>query len=194
METIKFKFVGKSPLLMHSVRGANPLDPDVQKLKALASGRKKTDEVHRAIARMEWELAMYYDADLGPFVPTSALRAAIVEGAKLAKLGMAVKRATIILSEKEPLEFKGPRTPDKLWEGGHVDTRAVVVSNARVMRTRPVFPAWSVSFEMMFDPTMLQRQQLIEAAETAGRLIGLLEYRPSKGGSFGRFDVEAMKA
>ena len=195
METIKFRFSGESPLLMHSVRGANPLDPDVQKLKALTGTRKKTDETHLAVARLEWELAMYYAKDVGPFVPTANLRGAIVEGAKFSKLGTAVKRATLILSEREPLKYKGPRTPEELWSaGGYIDTRAVVVNNSRLMRTRPVFPAWSVDFALMFDPTILQKDQLVSAAETAGRLVGIGDYRPNCGGHFGRFSVEVMKA
>ncbi len=194
MDKITFRFTGNSPLMMHSDRGANPLDPQAKEMKKLTSQRQKTDDIHEAIARMEWELGMYFDkASHGPYIPTANLRATMVEGAKFNKLGQAMKRATLILVEKAKLEYTGPRTIPDLWDAGEYrDVRSVVVGTARVMRCRPVFPCpWSVSFELMYDPTVIQRPTIITAAEAAGNLVGLGDCRPNCGGSFGRFTVEA---
>lgn len=193
METVKFKFVGVSGLLMHSSRGVDPLDPGVIEHKKLTSVRKKTDETHQQIARSEWELGLYFDEKDGPYLPTANLRGVIVEGAKFSKLGSAVKRATIVEDETAPLAYEGPRTIDAMWaKGTFRDVRAVVVGGARVMRCRPIFRApWSVEFALLFDPEVITREQLIAAAEAGGRLIGLGDFRPANGGPFGRFTVEA---
>jgi hypothetical protein len=192
MDKITFRFDGVSPLLMHSDRGVNPLDPDAARLKALTSTRKKTDEIHAQVARLEWELGMYFDAEFGPHVPTANLRGVIVEGAKFAKMGATVKRATIIEDDRAKLIYEGPRDLDVMWKSGQFrDIRSVVVGTSRVMRCRPIFRKWSVEFSLLFDRESIQRDALIAAAESGGRLIGLGDFRPANGGPFGRFSVSA---
>lgn len=192
MDRLMLKLVGASPILLHSTRGADPLDPMVREFKKVSSVRKKTDELHAVMARMEWELGLYYDPDLGPYLPTTNLRACVIEGAKLSKRGMDLKRGTMVETDRVPLAYKGPREIEKLWDAGTFrDVRAVVVGTARVMRTRPIFrPPWSVEFGLLYDPGVVQRDQLIACAETAGALVGLGDYRPPCGGAFGRFTVE----
>jgi hypothetical protein len=195
VETIKFRFVGASPLLMHSDRSVDTLDEGTRALKKLTSIKKKTEEIERQIMRAEWELGLYFDAKLGPYLPTHNLRASLEEGARVNRLGMDVKKATVILTEREPLQYTGPRTIEGLWAGGvnHRDRRSVGQVGKRIMRTRPLFLDWSVSFELLFDSEVIQRDKLVTAAEIAGRLVGLGDYRPSCGGTFGRFNVEVSK-
>lgn len=189
MEKVAFKFTGESPMLMHSDRGVDPLDPLTIELKKLTSTRKKTDEIHQQVARLEWELGMYFDPELGPCLPTANLRGVIVEGAKFAKLGATVKRATFVLQERARLDYDGPRAVDAMWKAGFRDSRSVVVGMSRVMRCRPKFPKWSVSFDLLFDPEVIERSALITAAENGGQLVGLGDFRIANGGPFGRFGV-----
>jgi hypothetical protein len=56
------------------------------------------------------------------------------------------------------------------------------------MRVRPMFREWSIEFDYAYDETELDEQSVITAAEIAGRLVGLCDYRPR----FGRFDVEVV--
>lgn len=192
METVLFQFTGVSPLLMHSDRGVNPLDALAMELKKLTSTRKKTDEIHAQVARLEWELGMYFDPATGPIVPTANLRGVIVEGAKFAKLGATVKRATIVEEDRARLDYDGPRELEAMWKAGSFrDVRSVVVGTARVMRCRPIFRKWSLSFSLLFDPESIERAALVSAAEAGGRLIGLGDFRPANGGPFGRFSVTA---
>lgn len=192
METVLFQFTGVSPLLMHSDRGVNPLDPMAIELKKLTSTRKKTDDIHAQVARLEWELGMYFDTTMGPHVPTANLRGVLVEGAKFAKMGATVKRATIVEEDKAKLDYEGPRDLEAMWKAGSFrDVRSVVVGTARVMRCRPIFRKWSLSFSLLFDPESIERAALVTAAEAGGRLIGLGDFRPANGGPFGRFTVTA---
>lgn len=192
MEKISFKFKGAGAMLMHSDRGVNPLDPLTIELKKLTSTRKKTDEIHAQVARLEWELGMYFDPATGPFVPTANLRGVIVEGAKFSKLGATVKRATLVEDERARLEYDGPRDLDKMWKAGSFrDMRSVVVGTSRVMRCRPIFRGWSLSFSLLFDAEVIERAALVAAAEAGGQLIGLGDFRAANGGPFGRFTVEA---
>ncbi len=191
MESIKLTFTGASPLIMHSERLANKRDTLARQISKLAAVRKKTDEHYDQIARLEWEGGMYFDAKLGPVIPTDNLRATIIGGAKKSKLGSATGSCLLAADDVVALQYKGPRTHDELWAAGFKDERTVVVGQARVMRCRPKFETWSLSFEMLFDPEVIQREQLMTAAEVAGRLVGLCEMRPELGRGFGRFTVAA---
>lgn len=194
METIKFKFIGASALLMHSCRGVDPFDPLARELKKLTSTRKKTDEVHEQVARMEWELGMYHDPELGPYVPTINLRGSIVEAGRLNRRGADFERGTILVEEKAKLEYKGQRDIEGMWASNNFrDCRSVVVGTARVMRTRPIFrPEWSVEFSLLYNEITVQRDNLIASAKDAGMMIGIGDYRPNCGGFFGRFTVEVL--
>jgi hypothetical protein len=190
MQSLTLKLTGESPLLLHSDRGANPIAPETIAHKALTSKRKKTEEDHIAIARSEYLLAFYPGASIG--IPTTNLRSAIVAGAKLNKLGSAFNRCLMILSEWVAITHSGPATPDKMWDTpACVDCRSVKVSTARLMRYRPRLNDWSLKVEILFDETVVERAQILAAAQNAGRYIGLGDYRPEKAGPFGRFTVEA---
>jgi hypothetical protein len=178
-------------MLLHSDRGANPIHPDAVAHKALTSKRKKTDEDHYAIARSEFMLGFYPGETV--VVPSTNIKSTLVEGAKLNRLGSAFNRCVMILSSVIPVEYAGPKTKTKLWEDPScVDCRSVKVGTARLMRYRPKLNNWSLVVDITFDETMVERQQLISAAENAGRYIGLGDYRPARGGPFGRFDVEVV--
>lgn len=193
MDLLTMRFTGTSPLLMHSDRLANPLDAATKAHKALTIKNKKTDEDHEAIARSEWRSALYWNQEIGPYLPTANLRAVIVDAGKLAKLGAAIQRGTLLLADKEPLHYKGPRDPDTLWSSGlYYDCRSVVFSKKRLMRYRPMFTEWAINVSIMYDPKVVEARQLLACAETGGRLIGLGDYRPNKGGWFGRFDVQQV--
>ena len=196
MEIIKIKFTGISPLMMHSERGANPLDPDVKELKKI-SGKgkgKKTDEDYAEMARMDWQLGMYFDEKAGPYIPGINVRACVVAGGKMNKLGTSLQRGTTVLVEKIPLEYSGPRSMEKLWENSNYrDIRSVVVGQSRTMRCRPIFKEWSLTFDFYYDPSVIDKENVLLSATNAGTFIGLGDFRPGKGnGTFGRFSVDVV--
>ena len=66
-----------------------------------------------------------------------------------------------------------------------VDMRSVVIQQKRTMRCRPIFHEWEVKFTAMHDPDVINREDVIGFAGTAGRMIGLSTFRPR----YGRFVV-----
>lgn len=191
MQTINLKFIGQSAMLLHSDRGANPIAPETVAHKALTSKRKKTDEDHFAIARSEYMLGFYPGSHV--VVPSTNIKSTLVEGAKLHKLGSAFNRCVLILSDSLTVKHSGPASKDKMWETpACVDCRSVKVGMARLMRYRPRLNDWSIAVEVVFDEKMIERAQILAAAENAGKYIGLGDYRPAKGGPFGRFTVEVQ--
>lgn len=191
MKTLKLKITGTSAMLLHSDRGANPIAPDTIAHKALTSKRKKTDADHIDIAKSEYLLGFYPGAKIG--IPSTNFKSALVEGAKLNKLGAAFNRCVYIIDDHLPIAHSGPAAREKMWETpACVDCRSVKVGMARLMRYRPRLNDWSLVVNLEFDENMVETNQILAAAENAGRYIGLGDYRPAKGGAFGRFTVEEV--
>lgn len=188
MKVIKLRFTGVCPLLMHSERGANPLDKGVQEHKRLTSKRKKTDDDQLAIAWSEYSLSIYHDPQIGPFIPAQNIDRSIVEGARKNKLGKSFESSARCIDDRVALIYDGPREVKALYDSGFVDARSVGVQRARIMRVRPIFRQWAVEFDFAYDESQLDESSVVLAAETAGRLVGLCDYRPR----FGRFEVEVI--
>lgn len=187
MDTLKFHFKGAAPALMQCERLANPLDAMSKALKAVTGKRKKTDADYEEIARIKFMGSLYYDERLGPYWPGQNLDRMFADAAKLSKRGQDVKRAFMVLDDKIPLIYEGPRTPEAMYSMRErfVDERSVVVQRARIMMTRPIFRDWEVKFEAAYDPDVLNKEDVVAFARTAGQMIGLSTYRPR----FGRFSV-----
>lgn len=176
-------------MLMHSERGVNILDPLVKQKKAITGKRKKTDDDHAAIARLEWEVSLYFDEELGPFIPGQNIEACIVEGAKLEKRGKDIARGLNVVEDRIKLEYKGPRTIEKLWaDPKFQDIRSVGQQQVRIMRCRPIFHEWAATFTLAYDKEIFDPADLIRICHKAGKYCGLGDFRRR----FGRFDVEVL--
>ena len=190
MESLRVTIKGVSPLLMHSARFANPLDPATKLHKALTSKRKKTDEDHAMIQKSEFMGSIYFDDKQGVYLPGVNIEASIFEGAKMQKLGKSAKRSILILEDVIPLQYKGPKTKESLYENTEfVDVRAVKVGTSKLMRTRPIFKEWSAEFTVSYNPEQIDVSEVVRMLEDAGSLIGIGDYRPR----FGKFTVEVKK-
>lgn len=187
LSLINMTCTGTHALLMHSERGLDPLDPLVKQMKSLSAQRKKTEDILQQMARTEYELSCYHDAKIGPYIPALVIEATFFEAAKLQKLGKVGKRALSVIESKVPLEYTGPRELKKLIESPEFrDVRGVRVGTAKVMRCRPKFNEWAITFNLAYDAEQLNRDVVVSIARDAGAKIGFCDFRPR----FGRFDVE----
>lgn len=71
------------------------------------------------------------------------------------------------------------------WD--YLDKRRVMIQRAGINRTRPAMRAgWKAQFDLMvLLPEYVDRNTLRETIESAGRLIGVGDFRPT----FGRFGI-----
>lgn len=182
-------------LLMHNVRLADPLDPYSKAIKAVAGKRKKSDDDHAEIARVEFEGGLYIDDAIGPYVPDKWLVGSIIGGARKRKLGREFAANVSLSEEKIKLIYDGPRTAAKLWEAGStfVDRRGVGVNGKMVMRTRPIFRNWSATFTVQVLECDLNLSDLEEALDEAGPR-GIGDGRPQLGGKFAVQSFKEVKS
>jgi hypothetical protein len=59
------------------------------------------------------------------------------------------------------------------------------------MRYRPQIDSWKANLSFEIDAELMQVSDLLVLLERAGFGAGLLEWRPEKGGEFGRFELDA---
>jgi hypothetical protein len=184
----RMKLVGEAALVMHSGRLADPLDPAAKALKVAAKkpAKSRTDEDLEELARLEWVGGAYHDPDLGPYVPGENVERCLLDAARLTRQGKLIERGVLIMSDTNPLAYSGPRDLAGLW----ADERFRLVrgvrnpgQSGRVMRCRPVFHRWTLDALGTFDASLIDAGPLQEIASTAGRLIGLGDWRPR----YGRF-------
>lgn len=188
MKQLTFTIKGIAPLLTHNERLANPFDDTTRAIKAISGKRKKTEDDLLEIAQLEWRGGLYYDEETGPYVPGYNMLAALISAGKVHKLGTAIKRAAVVLEDRLPIEYQGPRDPDALFaDKRFVDIRNVKVSGSRIVRARPRFHDWKLRFTLAFDESTLQAADVAMVLQTCGSMIGLGDYRPR----FGRFEVLA---
>jgi hypothetical protein len=185
---ITISMTGTAPLLQHNIRLADPLDPWTKALKSLNAKRSKTEDDHAEVQRIEWYGGIYFDDEIGVYVPTTWLEGSLIKGGSLyGRKGTLVQRALLFKDERVALMIPGPRKNlDALWEdGSYRDTRAVGVQRAKVSRTRPIFRQWSVEAEAYLDTNELDLDVLEQIADKAGLQVGIGDYRPR----YGRFDA-----
>ena len=183
---VRLTCTGTRPLLLHNERLASPLNPYSRRIAELTAVRRKTEEQLWQIARLEFEGGLYFDEDLGPYVPASMLRKSLITGARLIRAGKKIERGVAISDFMLPLLYDGPRDIDGLWGQGpgqspFVDMRPVRVQSARIDRCRPVFRDWVIEAEVIADPQVIEMVQFAEVARLAGEMQGIGDYREMYG-------------
>ena len=150
---------------------------DAKAKAAKNSAAKKTDDIESYV----------YRNDAGELcLPGEYLRQAIIAAAKFKqdprsprKSAQDIAKAGVV--SLTPLASLGTAR----WD--YEDRRRVVIQRSGVNRVRPAMRAgWRAAFDMMVVlPEYLDRIWLKDTLDTAGRLIGVGDFRPT----FGRFTV-----
>lgn len=159
-------------------------NPEAIEEKAKApknSASKKTDNVESYVYRTQ-------DGMLA--IPGEYLRGAVINAARFRqdprsprKSAMDLFKAAIVVTT--PLATLGV----KEWD--YLDKRRVMVQRQGINRVRPAMRAgWSATFDfLVMLPEYVDRNMLRETIESAGRLIGVGDFRPT----YGRFGITNFK-
>lgn len=169
---------GVSPLLMHSPRNMRGAE---------AVGRKKIptpeDEAEAGTYRMaDGTLCVLADhVREAMLAACSGLRVARKPAKPLVAAGLAML---------DP-EFPLMRNGKAIKEIDGIDVRRAVVQRQGIMRARgKVEPPWECLARFQVDVSILTDSALlVQVLEEAGSRVGIMDYRPQKGGVFGRFSV-----
>jgi hypothetical protein len=192
MKTIKVKWTGIRPLVMHNGLMADPTNPLVRRIKEITSkgSKKLTDADYEERDRLEWDAGLYWDSQDGLIMPSDNIERCIQLGAQKSRIGKDVQAAVFCAAAHVCIEHAGPKDKDKLYADPRYTLRkGVAVQKSRIIRIRPMIPTgWSMTFDIEFDEGIVNPKNLLKAMTDAGSLVGLGDWRPK----FGRFLVEEV--
>jgi len=186
LESLDFRIIGATPLLMHNGQTADPLNEFAIRMKEITGKRMKTDADHRELARIEWMAGLYL-AGGKPCIPGEIFESALVTAAKRKKRGQAAMSG-IVCYDPAVLDFPDKEmTLEQLWETGkYRKTCGVRVQRNRVMRTRPIFTEWAADVRIGFSPSQCNAKDVREWMRILGDEVGICDWRPK----FGLFEVK----
>jgi hypothetical protein len=189
--TFKVRLTGTRPLLMSSAAGVMPRGEIGDRLRELNAKKKLTDADREERARLKYFVALYHD-QMGVYVPGHNVWACGKAGAKMHKLGEKWKQGVMVLEDRLPLIYEGPKTPEALYaDSRFVDVRVAVLNGkARIEAVRPIFPKWSLEATFTVDDEFINMTDVKRALTLAGPALGLGTYRER----FGRFTTEFVEA
>lgn len=180
MKTVTVTIKGISPVIINRFKENDELP---KKMKA--SGKKDYGS-----PRQQGEATAYQDADGKCWIPSSWIKGCIQTVASDYKLPSSrksvksVSGGAIIPTEEKLYFLEQYKTKDI-----EIDSRPCVVQRARIMRHRARFEEWSLRFDLEIDEDILDLENVHEILGAAGRRAGLGDYRPQRGGPFGRFII-----
>ena len=147
---------------------------------------KKTKTRDARDPEAEVQAAAYYTED-GEFgIPAMAIKTAMITAAHK-DLGIEktlVKKALFLRCSDPNLVL--PMTFGKMVAR---EDKVRVGQGSADLRYRPEFRNWSVTITFEFDAELLTQHDLVNLVNRAGFGVGIGEWRPEKGGEFGRFEI-----
>jgi hypothetical protein len=192
MKSLKYHLEGVATLLMHSDVAANPLNHYAKAQKEITSKRKKTDEDHERLAKLDFLASLYYSESKGYHIPANCIDATFLTSSKMFKLGTTWKQAAFVENDAPFVFPNRDLHPDELYlfeNGLYRDMRTVKIGTAKTVRCRPAFNVWSFDTTIIIDESKLNERQIDQIVENAGKYVGICDYRPR----FGRFNVTKLK-
>lgn len=186
MKTITARIEGTTSLIQHRF-GEEP-ETEIDKPTRLIGSRRGTP-------REEAEKVTYRFPNGEMYHPGAAIARLLREAGANHKIKgsrksvkFAVPSAVIVLDDAIPLHSPDTDLPISDFE---VDSRPVVIpaTKGRVMRHRPRLDKWAMTFHLEVDDDLLPVDFVHQLLEEGGRKLGIGDFRPEKGGPFGRFAV-----
>ena len=167
---------------MHSCQCVNPLHPISKEFKKYTSKRSKTDEDYETIGDLEWEGGLQWKDEIGLYIPAENIEATIRNGAKANKKGKDIEKFVEIETLYVPFSIGEELTKEQLkTDLRYRDVRPMTVNRAKVLRTRPRFDKWAITFILILNEDKIDIETIVNAMDFAGMYVGLCDSRPKYG-------------
>jgi hypothetical protein len=185
MKTVELVIKGVSPLLINRFKENDEIPVTMKK-----AGKKDY-----GTPREQAEATAYQDEGTGLlWVPSSWIKGAIQTVAsdyRLPGSRKSVKSVSggAIIPLEEKLYFSEKFKINNI----EVDSRPCVIQKARIMRHRARLESWSLKCVLEIEEEIIPVNDVHQMISDSGRRAGMGDYRPAKGGPFGRFLVSEWK-
>jgi hypothetical protein len=181
MKTISVEIVGESPLLMNRYNVQQELDRQ--------AGRRVNKTYDPAT---EAEKSAYWSSGKKKelIIPSQVIYSSILNASSFYKINK--KSAKTILAGSISIEPVEISLGTSEYE---IDTRPVVIQRSKVLKSRATVKNWKANFKIIYSEALISDPKIIQdVLIEAGLRIGIMDFRPQKSGSFGRFKVTKFEA
>lgn len=177
-----FGIRGTSPLIMHQWS-----EKAKREMRDKQQEGKKTKTREKRVPAEEAKAATYTTKSGEIGIPGMAFKSALVTAAHK-DIGVEktlVRKALFLVSDDPnkvlPITGSAPVVREDMVRVG---------MGSADLRYRPEFAEWSCQIELEVDSELLQRDDVLALVDRAGFGVGICEWRPEKGGEFGRFEID----
>jgi hypothetical protein len=183
-KTLGITIEGTSLLVQHA------WSEKAREMMRAKKGGKKTKERSVCDPQAEAEAATYRTAD-GQFgVPLNALKASFISAAhKDIGIEKTLVRKSLFVLCSDP----GGVLPMRCAEPVIREDNVRVGQGSADLRYRPQFTGWECDVEIEYDADNLTTDDIVNLINRAGFGVGICEFRPEKGGDWGRYQVKTKK-
>ena len=185
IQNIRVKFNGISPLLQNNPQTVDVFNKYSKLKKPLTAKRSKTDEDVQNLRDIEVESKVFFDDEVGIYVPTRWVMAAIAKNSHaISKIAKAkIRGAVFTTHEKAQLTYDGMKKVkskiDIVKNEQFVTTLILPQQQVRLAKSFPIFHKWSFECELEYDDLILDEAQLIAILEYSAKYGGFGDFRPT---------------
>ena len=186
---------GISPLLQNNPQTVDPFNHYAKAKKAITNKRTaKTDDDLLELGNLETESKLYFDDDIGVYIPATWITEAIIcTGFSVAKIGRAKMRGGLFATEpKIKLKYRGMNKvktiTDVVMNSEFRHRMLLKQGQVRVPKDAPIFHDWSFETAVEFDDTVVDMGSLRRIVERSAKYGGFGDFRPT----FGRANAEVL--
>lgn len=187
MKNISIQIEGTTPLLLHRFTDQAQLDA--------TSGTRSSINTDELTPSDLAEQGLYLNDDGISGIPGPNLLRCLIDGGIFHKIGrskVSTQKSSLVPAAMQINEMFIPIESKAGWK---VDTRPVRIpaTGGRILRHRPSYDDWKLTFSLELDDEIIGSKLCRELVDTAGKRIGLGDFRPACKGPYGRFVVISWK-
>lgn len=188
MQSAIIKIIGVNPLLQNNPQTVDPFNRYAKAKKVITNKKTgKTEDDLIELGNLETESKIFFDKELGVYVPATWLTESIITTAyAVAKIGRAKMRGGLFATEnKVKLSYKGMNKvlgiEDVVMNPDFRHRMILPQQNVRVPKDFPIFENWSFETTVEFDDAVIDFATLKRVVEHAAKYGGFGDFRPTFG-------------
>lgn len=190
---LTYTIKGIAPLLMANPQTVDRFNPIARAMAAInAKGKRRTDDDYMEMRDLEMRAKIYWDDDLGIYVPTTWMTSALCKisftQAKISKDN--IRGGVFATTQKIALNYKGKRAikgaEDIVKNGDFRHIMLLKQGQVKIAKTAPIFHEWSFTGGLEYDDKVIDPDTLKHLINHAAHYGGFGDFRPT----FGRAEAE----
>ena len=186
-QTLEVTFRGIDQLLLNNPQTADPLNKYSKEMKRFTNKRAKVDDDILEMRRIEMRSKIYWDEDMGIYVPASWVISLICGNSWVrCKIKKSDIRAAVFVTDwKLPLEYdgkKGVKDPLDIVDDEKFQLlKSLKQGRDRIVKAIPSFESWSFSATVEYEDDIISKEDIVSLIEYGAKFGGLGDFRPTYG-------------